>query len=143
MKDKHELIKDFFNKYEESANTFDVDLTVSLYADTFMSGEANGVTVGKNDAGMREAMTQRKDRFQAIGFQKASLLDMEQTWLGDHYVWAKTKWRMDFTKKEGAAVHAIFDESYFLYVDGRSAKVVFFVAHKDELQTMKDLGLIK
>jgi len=66
-----------------------------------------------------------------------------QTWLDDYFVWAKTKWHMTFKKKDGSIVNASFDESYFLYADKTSAKIVFFISHEDETQLMKDLGLIE
>jgi hypothetical protein len=143
MKDKQAIVKDFFNVYEECANTFDADLLVSLYADEFMGGGPDGATIGKNDATWYKAISQRKELFQSVGFQKASLLDVTQTWLDDHYVWAETKWHMDFKKKDGSAVQVAFGESYFLHVDETSAKAVFFIAHEDEAQTMRKLGLME
>lgn len=142
MANKQTIVKKFFEKYEEAANTFDAELLTSLYADTFMSGGPAGTATGSGDEYLRKATPKRKALFQSIGFQKASLLDVAPTWLDDHYVLAKTKWRMDF-KKNGAIVEAFFDESYFLYADKGSAKAVFFISHEDETEVMRRLGLIE
>ena len=73
MKEKQTIIKEFFNKYEEAANTFDADLLTSLYADAFIGGGPTGTMAGQNDDTWRKAISQRKALFQSIGFEKASL----------------------------------------------------------------------
>ncbi len=59
----------FFARYEEGANSFDPDLMSSLYLAEFMAGDPNGVSCGQNDQKLRDAIIQRKEFFQKIGFK--------------------------------------------------------------------------
>ena len=137
----HAVIENFFKAYEVGANTFDPDLIYSQYSKEFMGGGPDGVVVGKNED-FRQAMPARKKLFETIGFKKATILKLTQTWLDDHYVLAKVHWQMDFQKKDGTEVKATFYDTYCLYVHEGKAKVVFFISHEDEQKVMKKLGLL-
>ena len=52
-------VEEFFARYEEAANSFDPDLTSSLYTAEFMAGDPNGVSCGRL----------RRDSIRALGLQ--------------------------------------------------------------------------
>ena len=46
-------IDEFFARYEQGANTFDVDLITSQFTHVFMGADPNGVMCGTNDDAFR------------------------------------------------------------------------------------------
>lgn len=136
-------IRDFFERYEEGANTFDPDLIVSQYTDSFLGADPNGVACIANDANFREAIPQRKGFFKQIGFRSAKVLDTEETPLDERYTMAKVHWRMIFEKGAGTPQEFNFYITYFLFDPGTGPKVVFYISHKDEQKVMREAGLIE
>ena len=135
-------VKQFFARYEEGANTFDPDLITSQFADSFMGAGPSGVMSGQNDQEFRQAIAQRKEFFQQIGFRSAKVLNVIETPLDESYTMAKVHWHMAFEKEPGNLLEFKFFITYFLYDPGSGPKVVFYISHDDEQQVMKDAGLI-
>ena len=135
-------IDDYFARYEEQANSFDPDLGTSLYTAEFMDGGPNGVSCGRNDKALRDAITQRKKFFQEIGFQRAKILNVEATPLDDRYTMAKVHWQMTFEKQPGDPRDFRFFITYFLYDPGTGPKAAFWISHEDEQRVMRDACLI-
>ncbi len=135
-------IEQFFARYEEGANTFDPDIVVSQFTDSFMGADPNGVMCAANDETFRKAIPQRKEFFTEIGFRSAKVLDIEETPLDDRYTMAKVHWRMIFEKEEGHPREFKFYITYFLFDPGTGPKVVFYISHDDEQKIMREAGLI-
>ena len=135
-------IEEFFRRYEVGANTFDPDLVVSQYTESFMGADPNGVACVANDEKFREAVPQRKVFFEQIGFKSAKVLDVAETPLDDRYTMAKVHWQMIFEKEESKPQEFRFYITYFLFDPGTGPKVVFYISHDDEQKIMRDAGLI-
>ena len=135
-------IQQFFARYEEGANTFDADLVCSLYTPEFMGADPGGASGGRNDDGLRSAISERKAFFQQIGFRSAKVLDVQATALDQHYTMAKVHWHMVFEKEPGQALNFKFFITYFLYDPGTGPKAVFWISHEDEQKVMREAGLI-
>ena len=135
-------IEQFFESYEEGANSFDVDLVTSQFTDSFMGADPNGVVCGPNDEKFREAIPQRKAFFQQIGFKSAKILDIDATPLDERYTMAKVHWHMVFEKEQGNLLDFKFFITYFLFDPGSGPKVAFYISHDDEQKVMKEAGLI-
>ena len=135
-------IEEFFAKYEEGANTFEPDLVVSQFADSFMGADPNGVICGVNDDKFREAIPLREKFFRQIGFRSAKVLEVAETPLDERYTMAKVLWRMVFEKEQGHVGEFEFYITYFLFDPGPGPKVVFYISHDDEQKVMQEAGLI-
>lgn len=136
-------IEEFFARYyEEGANSFDLDLVCSQYTAEFMAGGPNGVACGRNDQALRTAFSRRREFFQQIGFQRASILDIDATPLDEKYTMAKVHWHMTFEKQPGHPLEFKFYITYFLYDPGTGPKVAFWISHDDEQRVMREAGLI-
>ncbi|MHB8902433.1 MAG: nuclear transport factor 2 family protein [Thermoguttaceae bacterium] len=106
-------IEEFFARYEEGANSFDPDLVTCLYTAEFMAGDPNGVSCGRNDRALRDAVIRRKEFFQQIGFQRATILHVEATPLDEKYTMVKVHWHMTFEGQPGHALDFKFFITYF------------------------------
>lgn len=135
-------IEQFFDRYEEGANTFDPDVVTSQFADSFMGADPNGVVCGENNEKFREAIPQRRAFFQQIGFRSAKILSIDATPLDERYTMAKVHWQMVFEKEQGNPLDFKFFITYFLFDPGSGPRVVFYISHDDEQKVMKDAGLI-
>jgi hypothetical protein len=136
------FIRQFFAEYEEGANTFDTDLVTSHFAEVFIGGGPNGVFDGQNDERFREAVSQRKAFMEQIGFRDGKILSLDETVLDDHYAMVAVQWRMTFEKAPAPPQDAEFEILYFLYIQDEQPKVVMYIAHDDEEETMREMGLL-
>lgn len=132
----------FFARYEEGANTFDLDLMSSLYAPEFMAGDPNGVSCGRNDQALRDAFVQRKELFRKIGFRRATILQVDATPLDGRYTMARAHWHMTFEMEPGHPLDFKFFITYFLYDPGTGPRVAFWISHDDEKRVMEEAGLL-
>lgn len=135
-------IKQFFERYEEGANTFNADLITALFGSSFMGADPNGVVCLQNDAAFRRAIPERKVLFESIGFRSARVLNVLETVLDDHYTMAKVHWHMEFEKTAGKPQEFRFFITYFLFDDGSGPRVVFYISHEDEQKVMREAGLL-
>ena len=135
-------IEQFFERYEEGANTFDPDVATSQFAESFMGADPNGALCGENNEKFREAIPQRKAFFQQIGFKSAKILSIDETPLDKRYTMAKVHWQMVFEKEQGSPLDFKFFITYLLFDPGSGPRVVFYISHDDEQKVMKDAGLI-
>ncbi len=135
-------IKQFFARYEESANTFDPDLITSLFSSSFLSAAPNGVACVHNDAEFRRSIPERQEFFASIGFKSARILNIDETALDAHYTMAKVHWHMVFEKTAGKPREFRFYITYFLFDAGSGAQVVFYISHDDERKVMREAGLL-
>lgn len=135
-------VEAFFARYEEAANSFDPELTASLYTAEFMAGDPNGVSCGRNDQTLRDAFVQRKDLFRQIGFRRAKILRVDAAVLDAKYTMAKVHWHMTFEKQPGHPLDFRFFITYFLYDAGDGPRAAFWISHEDEQRVMREAGLI-
>lgn len=135
-------VDEFFARYEQGANSFDPDLMSSLYTAEFMAGDPDGVSCGRNDQALRDAVIQRKKLFQQIGFKRARILHVEATSLDDKYTMAKVHWHMTFERQPGHPLEFKFFITYFLFDSGTGPKAAFWISHDDEQRVMREAGLI-
>lgn len=135
-------IEEFFARYEEAANSFDPNLSCSLYTSEFMAGDPNGVSCGRNDHTLRDAFVRRKDLFQQIGFKRAKILHVQTTPLDEKYTMAKVHWHMTFEQRPGHPLDFKFFITYVLFDPGTGPKAAFWISHDDEQEVMREAGLI-
>ena len=107
-----------------------------------MAGGPNGVSCGKNDESLRQAIAQRHAFFQEIGFKHARVLNVEETQIDDHYTMAKVHWHMTFENQPGHLLDFKFFVTYFLFDSGAGPRVAFWISHEDEQKVMQEAGLI-
>ena len=60
--------------------------------------------------------------------------------ISDHYSLAKVHWGAKFCKTGAKLIE--FDVSYIVDKTGPEPKIIMFVAHQDEQEAMKNLGLL-
>lgn len=135
-------LRKFFNAYEHGVNSFDVDLLSAQFQEAFMGADPNGVFCYRNDAILREAIQQRRDVYEQMGFKFAEILSIADTPIDEHYTMAKVHWRMVFEKIKGQPREFKFFITYFLFDSPQGLRIVFFIAREDEQKVLRDAGLL-
>ena len=65
---------------------------------------------------------------------------MKETWFSDNYVMVTVHWAAYF---KSLAKPAEFDVSYLVQLTGGEPRIILFISHEDEQETMKKLGVLK
>src|SRR3954464_7709711 len=80
--------EEFFRRYEQANNDFDVQLISNLYADTFMFANLQGVQVVKKEDFVK-VLPRRKDFMKAVGLLCSRVDSVEATCLTQSTCWSR------------------------------------------------------
>src|SRR5215472_12819285 len=128
-------VEDFFRRYEQANHDFDVPLIATLYADTFMFGNPQGVQAVKKEDFVK-VLPRRKDFMKAAGLLSSRIDSVAVTRLDSKYILAKTVWTMRVRAGNGAEVSGKTSATYILSIVGDSLEIIFQVDHQDLTKTV-------
>jgi hypothetical protein len=130
--------EEFFRRYEQANNDFDVQLISKLYADTFMFANLQGVQAVKKEDFVK-VLPRRKDFMKAAGLLSSRVDSVEATTLDSKYMLVKTVWNMRIRANNGDEVASKTSATYILSTLGDSFEIVLQVDHQDLTKTIQDL----
>ena len=130
-------VEDFFRRYEQANHDFDVPLIATLYADTFMFGNPQGVQAIKKDDFVK-VLPRRKDFMKAAGLLSSRVDSVETSALDSKYILVKTVWNLSF-RATGGDVTRKTSATYVLSASGDSFEIVFQLDHQDLMKTVQEL----
>lgn len=131
-------VEDFFRRYEQSNHDFDVPLIATLYADTFMFGNPQGVQAVTKDNFVK-VLPRRKDFMKAAGLVSSRVDSVEASALDSKYTLVRTVWNMSF-KANGVDVTRKTSATYVLSASGSSFEIVFQLDHQDLMKIVQELN---
>jgi len=115
-------VEEFFRRHEQASNDFDVHLIASLYADTFMFGNPQGVQAVKREDFVR-VLPRRKDFMKTAGLLSSRVNSIETSALDSKYMLVKTVWNMSFrANNEDDVIRSL--ATYVLSAIGASFEIV-------------------
>ena len=76
-----------------------------------------------------------------MGQTSAKILSLQETAISNEYSLVKVHWGVTFRKTGTRMIE--FDVSYLVQKIGPEPKIILFIAHEDEEQAMKELGLLQ
>lgn len=131
-------VEEFFRRYEQANNDFDVQLIAKLYADTFMFGNPQGVqAVRKED--FVKVLPRRKDFVRAAGLLSSQVDSVAVSALDSKYIMVKTVWNMKFRSSNGDEVIRKTSATYVVSTLEESFEIVFQIDHQDLMKIVQDL----
>jgi len=130
-------VEDFFRRYEQANHDFDLPLIATLYADTFMFGNPQGVQAIKKDDFVK-VLPRRKDFMKAAGLLSSRVDSVETSALDSKYILVKTVWNLSF-RATGGDVTRKTSATYVLSASGDSFEIVFQLDHQDLMKTVQEL----
>jgi hypothetical protein len=134
------VVREFFERYERSRNTFDLGLIDSQYPDAFMFAGPNGARVAEKPA-VLAGLSKGQEVFKALGHSTTKLVSLNETRLDEHYsmVRARFVWRFE---KAPAPIEVGVDSTFILYVKGDGPRIVFQHEHEDFQQALRTRGVL-
>jgi hypothetical protein len=127
-----------FAEYEKAFSALDVEKQGPLFAEHFISAGPRGSIAQNRDHFMQ--MARRVSEFyRKVGQTGTRILSMKETSISREYSLVHVHWGATFKKTGDTPVE--FDVTYILQKTGPEPKIIMFIAHQDEEQAMKDLGL--
>jgi hypothetical protein len=134
---KQEKLEKLFNQYEKAFDKLDLKAISELYGHTFISAGPTG-TIARNKEEASKMAEDAANFYRNIGQNSARILSKKFTPISNEYTMAVIHWAVTFEKTGDKPVE--FDVSYIVQETEEEPKIILFITHQDELQTMKKLG---
>ncbi len=135
-----DVIQGLFTEYEKAFTTLDIEKNAGFFADTFISAGPRG-TIAQSKAEFLRLAHQAAEFYKAMGQTSAKILSLQETAISNEYSLVKVHWGVTFRKTGTRMIE--FDVSYLVQKIGPEPKIILFIAHEDEEQAMKELGLLQ
>ena len=133
-------IEKLFIEYEKVFNNLDIKKNAELLADTFISaGPKGAIAQGKKD--FLEKAGRAAEFYKSVGQTSAKIISKNIIPISDQYLMVTVHWGVTFKKTGDELIE--FDVSYIIYEAGDEPRIILFIAHQDEEEAMKNLGLLK
>ena len=131
-------IKDLFEDYGKAFSSLALQKTARLYAEDFIAAGPKGVISNTRDVFIKNA-DKAAEFYRSVGQEKAEIKSMKETWFSENYVMVTVHWAAHFKSLEDPVE---FDVSYLVQLTDETPKIILFISHEDEEETMKKLGLM-
>lgn len=131
-------VEEFFRRFEQANQDFDVAVIGKLYADAFMFGNPQGVQAVKKEDFVR-VLPRRKDFMKTAGLLSSSLDSVETSTLDSRYTLVKTVWNMRFRASSGDEVARKTLATYILSATKDSFEIIFQLDHQDLMKIVEAL----
>ena len=107
-------VRELFYRYERFCNrslTGDMGMeeTAALYASEFKAASPAGVTTGKNDEKLREAMLGGCEPYRAIGTKRMKVRNIRISEIDEHHCLAHVAWTAFYVLQAETAVAISFE----------------------------------
>jgi ketosteroid isomerase-like protein len=133
-------IENLFIEYEKAFNDLDIKKNAEMFSDTFISaGPKGAIAQGKKD--YLEKAAQAAEFYKSVGQTSARIISKNIIPISDQYVMVTVHWGVTFQKTGEKLIE--FDVSYIIYEAGDEPRIILFIAHQDEQEAMKKLGVLR
>ena len=135
------IVQNFFDGFEESSNTLNLEMLGSQYCDSFMfAGPAGAIPIKKDD--FLKILPKRYDFFKKIGLVSSKMIALETTQLDKNYFLVRVNWEMRFEKIGEQPILEIISATYVLIQRENKLQIIFQLDHQDLMERIKELGLM-
>lgn len=130
--------KKLFDEYEDAFDRLEIERHAPLFAEHFISAGPKGSIAQGRDQ-LMQMSRQGADFYRSVGQTGAKILSMKETAISPQYSMVTVHWAASFKK---LARPVEFDVTYFVQrTDPNEPRIIMFIAHQDEEEAMKELGL--
>ena len=133
-----DAVNKLFAEYEKAFNALDVEKQVPMFSEHFISAGPKGSLAQSRDEFAKMAH-QAAEFYKGVGQTSAKITSMDETAISNEYSMVKVHWGVTFKKTGGKLIE--FDVTYFIQNPNINPKIIMFIAHQDEEEAMKELGL--
>ena len=141
-----ESVRAFFERYESLFNRSlageaDMHEVATLYAPEFIAASPAGVTTGRNDEQLRQAMAQGYARYRAIGTKGMHVREVRLSQIDGQHCLAHVAWSAIYAREGRADVTIDFEVHYLVQQLDDEQKVFGWVSG-DEEALLKANGIV-
>ncbi len=135
-----EGLRSFFQAFEASSDSTDVDALVRMYAPAILVAGPHGAQIVKT-ADLLAAISTRKEMFDAAGRRSTKLAALREERLDDRYTLARTEWRWEFAPRGDAPTELTLASSFIVDRSNGDPRIVVYLMHHDVGAVLKARGL--
>jgi uncharacterized protein YndB with AHSA1/START domain len=128
-----------FSGYEKAFSSLDTRRNAEYFSDIFISAGPRGA-IAQSKAEFLRLADQAAEFYRSVGQTSASILSMQETPVSDQYSMIKVHRGVTFLKTGDRMIE--FDVSYLVQKTGPEPEILLFIAHQDEEEAMRKLGIV-
>lgn len=132
-------LEKLFAAYEKAFNELDVKTNAAFFADTFISAGPRGI-IAQSKKDFLQKAEQASAFYKMVGQTSAKVISRNTIPISNEYAMVTVHWGVTFKKTGDELIE--FDVSYIVYQREDEPRIILFIAHQDEEQAMKKLGLL-
>jgi hypothetical protein len=132
-------LEKLFDGYGKSFSALDMRRVANLYSKDFVAAGPKGVISQSREQFLANA-DKAAEFYRSVGQKSAEMKSAKENWFGDKYVMVTIHWAVTF---ESLPKPAEFDVSYLVQLTDEEPKIILFISHEDEQETMQKLGLLR
>jgi len=132
-------IEQLFADYEKAFQELDLEKNAAFYSGTFISAGPRGSMAQSKKEFMQNAPA-AADFYKKTGQASSKILSLTEMPISAHYTMVKVHWGLTFEKTGSEVIE--FDISYLVQHTTEEPVIILFIAHEDEEEAMKKLGLV-
>jgi uncharacterized protein YndB with AHSA1/START domain len=129
-----------FAGYERAFSDLDIEKSAKYFADTFISAGPRGAIAQSREEFLKMSH-QAAEFYRKVGQTSARILSLQEHPVSDQYSLVRIHWGVTFLKTGDRRIE--FDVSYLVQKTGAEPRIILFIAHQDEEEAMKELGLLE
>ncbi len=129
-----------FAGYEKAFAALDLEKSADYFSDTFISAGPRGA-IARSKAEFLSMAGQAAEFYRRVGQTSARIISLGEIPVSDGYTLVKVHWGVTFRRI--GVVPVEFDVSYLVQKTGLVPSIILFIAHEDEEEAMKKLGLLE
>ena len=134
-------LKSFFESWEANMSSGDIPAVVANFADVFLYAHPRG-TLSVRASDFALALPKRKHLFDSLRCQPTILVSLTETKLDNCFTMTRAQWRMTFAKDDASPQEVLVDSTYVVSTGGGDYKIVFYLAHQDIMEILKERGIL-
>ena len=131
-------LEQLFDEYEKSFDRMDMATIAQHYLDTFMSAGPKG-SIALNKKAFFGKAEEATAYYKSLGQKAGRIISKEVLHISNEYCLVTVHWGVKYEKTGDQEI--AFDVSYIVQDTGDDMKIILFISHDDEEETMKNLGL--
>jgi hypothetical protein len=132
-------VEAFFRRFELNNNRSDFSSAASQFAATFMAAGPQGAQCVKaSDFAL--VLPKRKQLFESFGCESMQLASVDVHSLGDRYLMAHTRWKMNFANGDLSTEKMFVDSTFIVDTTEADFRIVLYLAHQDVMSMLKERG---
>lgn len=136
-------LTEFFDTYQEGANTFDPDTIRAGAAEVRLGVTPSEVSALTWADDYRERIAARHRWLLDRGYKPGRVTSVETVPIDERHALANTTWESLYERIYGDEVAIEFHVSYLLREEPDGLKVLVYISHEDETQLLAEHGLLE